>query len=228
MKHRDTDSSYHRYQGGKHKTSTTLLTRLKKDEALAWEQFMSLYSPLIRYWCRKAKDQLNRSERQDVLQEVLQKVHKSISRFDHENRQGRHFRAWLRKITENCMIDTLREKENRKDVSQLMSDTGHIKWPQKLFVETFEQEEPNERLILFKQVLKTIEANFSEKHRDVFNLLIVAEKDSVEVAEIMGMNAPAVRQIKSRILKRIREEYNTLGLGDELPTDNRSLLDRQS
>ena len=126
------------------------------------------------------------------------------------------------------MIDTLREKENRKDVSQLMSDTGHIKWPQKLFVETFEQEEPNERLILFKQVLKTIEANFSEKHRDVFNLLIVAEKDSVEVAEIMGMNAPAVRQIKSRILKRIREEYNTLGLGDELPTDNRSLLDRQS
>lgn len=214
----DSDSSLHRYHGNENKTSTTLLIRLKNGEAFAWERFVSLYSPLIRFWCRKSKNKLNRQERQDVLQEVLQKVHKSIDTFDHENRLGRHFRAWLRKITENHIIDTLREKDARKEVSQLMSDTGHIKWPQKRSGEDSElQEEPTERLLLLKQVLKTIETEFSEKHRDVFNLLIVAEKDSTEVAGIMGMNAPAVRKIKSRIIKRLREEYALLGLDDELP-----------
>lgn len=111
--YRDADSSHIRYRGGDNPTSTSLLIRLKNGESQAWGTFMELYTPLIRHWCRKAKDKLQRPDRQDILQEVLGKVSKSIDKFDHA-REGRFFRAWLRKITENTIIDHLNDRKRRK------------------------------------------------------------------------------------------------------------------
>ncbi len=214
----DSDSSHFKYKGGASKTSTTLLVRLKNGEEAAWERFAELYTPLIRWWCRKAKNQLSREERKDILQDVLQKVCKSIAQFDHETREGRHFRAWLRTITKNRIIDFLEHRAKRKDVSRLMSDTGHIKLPPLKPVDPLElEDEPSEKSILLNQMLETVRKEFSDKHWDVFTLLLVAGKDSTEVASIMGMTAPAVRKVKSRIVKRIREAYTALGLDDELP-----------
>ena len=189
---------------------------------------MALYVPLIQFWCRKAKDKLDRPDRQDILQEVLRKVHKSIGKFDHA-KEGRYFRAWLRKITENSMIDYLNEREKKKNVSQLFSDTGHIKGPIRpqtlpehaLFELT---EEPNEKIVLLKQVLKTIRSSFSEQSWDIFNLLVIAEKSSNEVAAQVDLKPDSVRKVRSRILKRIYQEYEKLGFGDELP-DNIAPLD---
>lgn len=222
-KHLDEDSSHFKYRGGDNPTSTSLLVRLKNGEPVAWENFMNLYVPLIQHWCRKAGDKLDRPDRQDILQEVLQKVHKSIGKFDH-TRQGRFFRAWLRKITENTIIDHLNEWKKKKGVSQLFSDTGHIKGvirpqhsPEHILFEL--TEEPNEKIVLLKQVLKTIRPCFSEQSWDIFNLLVIAEKPSAEVAAQMKLKPDSVRKVRSRILKRIYDEYEKLGLGDELPDD---------
>ncbi len=202
----DDDSSHFKYRGGDNPTSTSLLIRLKNGESLAWDTFMSLYVPLIQYWCRKVKDKLKRPDRQDILQEVLQKVGKSIGKFDHAG-ESRHFRAWLRRITENCIIDHLNEREKRKDVSQLFSDTGHIKGPiRPPTPDPFDfelTEEPSERIVLLRQILKMIRPDFSEKSWDIFNLLVNAEKPSSEVAAQMEMKPDSVRRTRTRILNRI-------------------------
>lgn len=219
---KDDDSSHFKFHGGDNPTSTSLLIRLKNGEPVAWENFMDLYVPLIQFWCRKAKDKLDRPDRQDILQEVLRKVHKSIGKFDHA-KEGRYFRAWLRKITENTIIDHLNEREKKKDISQLYSDTGHIKAPIRppepipSDIDFELTEEPNEKIVLLKQVLKTIRSSFSDQSWDVFNLLVIAEKPSIEVAAQMNLKPDSVRKVRSRILKRIYAEYEKLGLGDELP-----------
>ena len=120
-------------------------------------------------------------------------------------REGRSFRAWLRTITQNSIVDFLEKKERRRPVSLLMADTGNFK---EAFFKPFElpENEPEEKAILIRQVLKTLKSQFSDRDWDIVNLFVNAEKTSSEVAEIMGMNGETVRRIKNKILSRIRDE----------------------
>ena len=210
----DADSSHQQYLGPVATTSTSLIVQIRDGNSVAWNRFAKIYSPLIRHWCKKPGGKLTRTDRQDITQEVLVKVGKAISDFD-EHRAGRSLRAWLRTITQNTIADYLDKCEKRKGVSRLMSDTGHIKEPYNKPLEL--EEDPNEKTILMQQILKTVEPLFSKEHWEVIRLLVFAEKNSTEVAEIMDMTPAAVRKIKSRIVKRIREEYESLGIDDDLP-----------
>lgn len=115
----------------------------------------------------------------------------------------------------------MEEREARKNVSRLYSDTGHIKYPiQKPATPDFDapatEDDENEQRVLLKQIVKRIRGDFTEKSWDVFHLLIVAENTSSEVAETMQMKPAAVRQIRCRILRRLREEYAKFGLETDL------------
>ena len=204
------DSSYFAFQGnrnlGDNKTSTTFLVRLQDQESEAWKDFTEIYVPLIKFWCRRRKDVLSHAERQDILQEVLQSVSLSIKNFDH-TRAERSFRGWLRRITRNRICDHLREKVKDENVVRLAGDSDDLDIPM-----PSPEEEASERRVLLRQVLKRIRPEFREKSWEVFDLIIAAEKDSSEIAEMMETTPAAVRQIRSRILKRIREEYARLGI----------------
>ncbi len=226
-KRHDSDSSYFRYRGknGEEKTSASFLLRLQGHDSGAWKDFTELYVPLIRYWCRRRKSLLTRPERQDILQDVLQKLSVSIEKFDH-TRKERGFRGWLRRITENRINDFLREKAKSGDVSRLYSDPDHLSIlipapaPATLdFEDEIDSEqEAAEQHVVLKQILQRIKPEFREKAWDVFRLLCFAEKDSSEVAEIMEMTPDAVRKIRSRILKRLREEFAKLDFEMDWPS----------
>lgn len=220
----DDDSAHFRYRGKDkdNQTSTTFLARLQNRDSKAWNDFMWLYVPLIRYWCRLKKDVLSRPERQDISADVLQRVSTSIGKFD-LTREARSFRGWLRRITENRISDFLQERAKRKDIVCLSDVPEHLNIPnpvmemQDVDDELALEQEAEERFILLKQILNRIKPEFREKSWDVFHLILVAEKDSSEIAEMTGMTGPAIRQIRSRILKRIREEYAELGIEADLP-----------
>ena len=220
------DSSYFPFRGdpnkGDNKTSTTFLVRLQDRESGAWKDFTEFYVPLIKFWCRKRKCELTHAERQDILQEILKSVSSAIERFDH-TREERSFRGWLRRITKHRICDHLREKAKNEAVARLYSDPDHLNIPipcptiPELDDLADPEEEAGEQRVLLRQVLKRIRPEFREKSWEVFHLLFDAEKDSSEVAEMLNMKADAVRQIRSRILKRIREEYAKLGIETDPP-----------
>ena len=215
-KRKDTDSSDFPYQNGINPTSTTLLIRIQNGEAVAWSRFVELYTPLIRDWCKKPGGKLNRQDRQDATQEVFIRAARAIKEFD-IHREGRSFRAWLRVITTNVINDFLQRHEKRKDVDRLMSDSGPTKHS---YNRAFElSEDPTEKQRLLRQMLKFVKSQFSKRDWDILELLVNAGKNSTEVAEIMGVSGAVVRQVKSRILKRIREEYKALGIDGDLPED---------
>ena len=206
------DSSYFAFRGagspGEHKTSTTFLVRLQDQDPAAWREFTEIYAPLIKYWCRQRKDALTHAERQDILQEVLQSVSLSIKKFDH-TREERSFRGWLRRITKCRIGDFFREKAKDGQITRLAGDSDYWDIP---LDEIDPEEETGERRVVLRQVLKRIRPEFQEKTWEVFQLLFVAEKASAEVAEMMGMTGMAVRQVRSRILRRIQAEYARLGI----------------
>ena len=215
------DSSYFAFPGvqnqGEHKTSTTFLVRLQDKDSTAWKDFTEIYVPLIKFWCRQQKGDLAHAERQDILQEVLQSVSLSIKKFNY-TREERSFRGWLRRITRNQINDHFREKAKNENAARLSGDPEHwnISIPSPAAPELDDavdpEEEVSEQQVLLRQILKRIKPEFREKSWEVFDLIFASEKDSSEIAEMMEMTATAVRQLRSRILKRIREEYARLGI----------------
>src|SRR5690242_16758243 len=86
-------------------TSRSLLERVKADEAAAWERLVTLYAPLVFHWCRRWD--LREPDIADILQEVFQSVVVHVTSFRKE-RAGDSFRAWLRRITRNKVLDHFR------------------------------------------------------------------------------------------------------------------------
>src|SRR4051794_34873254 len=76
-------------------TSTSLLRRAVAREPDAWERIVTIYSPLVRHWCRQAG--IPDHDIQDVAQDVFAAVSASLATF-RADRPGTTFRAWMRGI----------------------------------------------------------------------------------------------------------------------------------
>lgn len=213
---RDEDSSRHRRKGNVGTTSVTLIARMQNEESDSWNQFMDLYTPLIRHWCNKPGGKLTRFDRQDITQTVLVKVNKTLKKAN-EKTKILSLRAWLRTVTKNAVADYFDANAKHMDVMPLASDTGSIKQRYVTEESSEPEDDTEEKLILLRQVLKRVEKKCKKEHLEIFHLLVVAEKTAVEIAKEKNLHPGTVRNIQRRMLKRIREEYATLGIEDELP-----------
>jgi RNA polymerase sigma-70 factor (ECF subfamily) len=90
-------------------TSVTLLGRLRRDpnDQAAWSQFVARYRPRILEWCRRW--QLQESDAQDVAQDVLLKLSRSMATFVYD--PSRSFRGWLKTITRHAWRDLVGERK---------------------------------------------------------------------------------------------------------------------
>ena len=68
-------------------TSLSLLNRLRSSpKSETWNRLVELYAPLIRAWLRKYDVQ--DSDADDLVQEVLLAVSKDLGKFDHGGQPG--------------------------------------------------------------------------------------------------------------------------------------------
>src|SRR4051812_708190 len=79
-------------------TPVTLLQRLRRpDNAVAWSQFVHLYSPILYGWARRAG--LSEVDAADLLQDVFTTLFQELPRFEYQ--PGKSFRGWMRTILLN-------------------------------------------------------------------------------------------------------------------------------
>ena len=77
-------------------TSISLLNRLQRtDDSEIWDRLVGLYASLLKTWLRKYDVQS--SDADDLVQEVLMAISKDVTTFDHNGRRGA-FRSWLKAI----------------------------------------------------------------------------------------------------------------------------------
>src|SRR5262245_58913611 len=88
-------------------TSSSLLDRVKADEAGAWDRLVVLYAPLLYHWCRRWK--LQDEDLADVFQEVFKTLVVHLAEF-RRDREGATFRGWLFTITRNKVLDHFRRR----------------------------------------------------------------------------------------------------------------------
>jgi len=190
-------------------TSRSLLERVKSDEAAAWERLVTLYAPLVFHWCRRYN--LGEADVADILQEVFQAVFLHLADFRKE-RQADTFRGWLRRITQNKILDHFRRLG--REPRGVGGSDAQARLTQLPFPQSSEEGSDGDQPVesdLFRRALDLIRQEFEERTWQAFWRTAVEGQSPREVAEALSMSAGAVRVAKCRVLHRLREE-----LGDAI------------
>lgn len=188
-------------------TSRSLLVRVRDNESEAWDRLVSLYAPLVYYWCRKTG--LSDDDIPDVVQEVFKAVATGIGRFRKERPQDT-FRGWLRTITRSKTADHFRRQQKQPQATggsvaqHLMSEH-----PDAINDEEESVDEPVYQS-LFLRALELIREDFKESTWQAFWLVVVDGKTPQEAGEELSMRPGTVRVAKSRVLNRLRQELGEL------------------
>jgi RNA polymerase sigma-70 factor (ECF subfamily) len=188
-------------RGGERTTSLSLLDRARNQDQEAWERLVYLYAPVVFHWCHLAGLDANTGD--DVWQDVLLTVSARLGSFD-RRREG-SFRSWLWSITRSRIVDLLRRLEPRGQGGTTALE----------FLERFQAPTPHDSAeaeseeidCLFRRALELIRRDFAETTWQAFRAYVLEGRTAVEVAAETGISANAVRLIKPRVLRRLREEF---------------------
>jgi RNA polymerase sigma-70 factor (ECF subfamily) len=186
-------------------TSTSLLRRAVAREADAWERIVIIYSPLVRHWCRQAG--IPDRDIPDLSQDVFAAVSKSLGRFQAE-RPGTTFRAWMRGIARHKLQHYYQDRgepaaggtDAQMRLQQIATPSNDLEI----------SEAPAEVAGVYHRAVNLVRGEFEERTWNAFWRVVIEDQSPTEVAEEMGITANAVRQAKSRVLRRLREEMGEL------------------
>jgi RNA polymerase sigma-70 factor (ECF subfamily) len=188
------------------KTPLSLLERARTNDIEAWRRILELYQPLVRLWCGRGG--LAGVDAEDVSQEVFAAVATGLASF-RRDRPGDTFRGWLRVITRNQVLLHFRRRQGRPQAeggSEALHHLQDVPDPNSLSVE----EENAEVSELYRRAVSQVRPEFEERTWQAFWLTAVEGRSPPALTEELGMSAAAIRQAKSRVLRRLREEMGEL------------------
>ncbi|MDP1560853.1 MAG: sigma-70 family RNA polymerase sigma factor [Pirellulaceae bacterium] len=179
----------------------TLVNLVKSDDQNAWQTLFAMYSPLVRYWTRRAK--IPQIDEDDVVQDVFRSVHAGISRFEKTEENG-SFRAWIWTITRNKIRDYFKTRANKVVASGGTSAFRMVNQaPAPESTEDFGEPSDDRGLVL--QALELVRHEVQEQTFDAFWRSTVDGINPLLVAEQLGISVDSVYQAKSRVLRRLRD-----------------------
>tara|TARA_R110002072_G_scaffold155657_2_gene306061 strand:+ start:107248 stop:107877 length:630 start_codon:yes stop_codon:yes gene_type:complete len=188
-------------------TSPSLIRRVADRDPEAWRRFTRLYGPLVFHWCRQQG--LSEHDAADVMQDVFVSVARAVAAY--EDRAGSRFRGWLWTITQNQIV-TFARKRARSGAP----DGGTQNWQQLLNVAESLSDDPDpftsqfELDALYRRGLELVRQEFRPRTWEIFWRNVVEDQPTDSVAAEFGVSSNSVRQTRSRVLRRIRQE-----LGDQ-------------
>lgn len=188
-------------------TSRTLIRQAKANDADAWRRLVHTYSRRIYRWCRHGG--LQPADASNVAQEVLRSVARKLPDFRHEHATDT-FRGWLRRITVNKINDHFRIESRQLAQPRGGTDAHrqlqHITLPP-AYEPTWETAKPSgPSRILDAAQLEKVRSQFSERDWKMFWRVAVDGQSAVEVGDEFGVTANTVRIVKTRLLKKLRDQ----------------------
>ena len=193
-------------------TSPSLLARVLERSPEAWAELVDLYSPLIANWCRRRG--LGHADAADVMQNVFMSVSRGLLGFRHGNRREGTFRAWLWAITHHRILDWYRSRgelpavggssNQRRCMEQ--SDEQEQRLAQDAEREDSEPTSQVDLDRLLNRALKQIESRVASQTWHAFWKCVIDGKPTDVVAAELRISPTSVRQARSRILRRLREQ----------------------
>ena len=194
-------------------TRSSLINRLKATiNGESWEVFFNTYWELI-YSVARRKG-LSEADSQDIVQETILKVHKSLERFQY-NRDRGSFKGWLRTITRSRLVEHYKKKQRQPPTQQPREDEDdplvNLADPQGPELDRIWSEEWSRSLI--QRSLTFLKQQVSLKQYQIFKSPCIDEWTVKEVCDALNVNAAQVYMAKQRVgkifavkLERLKQE----------------------
>jgi RNA polymerase sigma-70 factor (ECF subfamily) len=187
-------------------TPLSLLERVRANDPEAWRRLVELYRPLVLFWCRRGG--LRGPDAEDVAQEVFAGAATGLAGF-RRDRPGDTFRGWLRGITRNQVLLHFRRAQG-----QPRAEGGSDAWQQLQGVADPlagpADDEAAEVDHLYRRALEQVRSEFGAPIWEAFWQTAIEGSSPAALADELGMTPAAIRQAKSRVLRRLKQELGEL------------------
>lgn len=170
----------------------------------AWQRLAEIYGPLIYRWSRKAG--LAAEDAADVVQEVFHVVSQRLAEFRHTGAGA--FRAWLWSITRNKIGDCLRRLRDQPQAQGGTHAQEAIQQVADAVNGSTSDGSPAENTGLIHRMAESVRAEFEERTWQAFWRVVIDGQSPMHVAQDLGMTLHAVYKAKSRVLGRLRQEFD--------------------
>jgi RNA polymerase sigma-70 factor (ECF subfamily) len=179
-------------------TRPSLLLRIRDGaNREAWQQFVSLYAPLVYQFGRKRG--LQDADAADLTQLVFGEVARTINRLDYDPDRG-SFRGWLLAVTRNQMYKLLSRgrRDQRHKGGDLLDDVAAKDVDQAIWDEEYPRR-------LFRWATQRVRREFEDGTWQAFWRTAVDGRSAKEVGDALQMSVGAVYTAKSRVVSRLRK-----------------------
>jgi RNA polymerase sigma-70 factor (ECF subfamily) len=196
-------------------TRRSLLTRLKNwNDHGGWQRFFDTYWRLI--YSAAIKSGLSDTEAQDVVQETVLSVSKSMRRAPYQADRG-SFKNWLLRVTRWQVNRQLRKKyqdarlpkhQPRTTTSTRTGTAERVAAPTNVSFEQLWDEEWEQNLL--DRALQHVRAVVDARQYQLFDLYVLKEWPVARVSQALQVNPARVYLAKHRVGRLIKKEISRL------------------
>lgn len=189
-------------------TRQTLLLKIRDQyDDSAWEEFIKFYRPYIYRVIQNL--QVNTSDREDVIQEVMLIAWKKLPEFEYDNSKGR-FRSWLCTVARRTFI----AMEDKKRKGEVFEDSLiNEQLTQGIDCEIEELSRKEWQRHVAEMAWQNVSKKFDTQVTEAFKRLASGEKGE-DVAQELGLSQNSVYVYKKRVQAALQKEIAYLD--DEL------------
>ena len=203
-----TDGPVPHFEGSDNSVSTSVLERAKLGDQDAFRMISQLYAGLVYHWIRKKG--LSPQHAEDVSQQVFMAVIHNLKTFQ-RTKPADSFRAWIRTITRSKIVDHIRKNAGLEIAfggDKSLNEVATIEYDEE------DKEDDRDTAILYQKAVQFVKGEFADKDCRAFLMLVVDGIPAKDVAQILAISVNSVYIAKSRILKRLQDEFADLIDGD--------------
>lgn len=189
-------------------TRSGLLRRVKDwNDQTAWQEFYTLYRPLILRFARKQG--LSQTEAEDLAQDTLLAVAKAIRTFQYDRTRS-SFKNWLFRLARNRLVGQFRRRPKGLELaSGLLDGAGPSATAEpgsELAGPAVEGVWEAEWAECVRQLaLERLKGQVKLKHFQIFYLVGVKGQPAGQVARALGVSRAAVYVVRHRLASRFEK-----------------------
>ena len=189
-------------------TQISLILRLRdKSDADAWEQFVSIYRPLI--WNVAKRLGMSDEDANDACQNTLLRLSQVVHQWS-PNERNSNFRGWLYRVARNCMLREF-EKDKLRFVNTVSEDG-------KQYLDQLAEDSPEGdsrfqlelRRQIFSVAVEAVQPSVKPIYWEAFRLSYIEDHGINRTAEQLGISIDTVYVARHRVLNQIRQQVKRM------------------
>lgn len=186
-------------------TRMTFIMRLKdRSNSIGWNEFQDRYGELLYRYARSVG--ASHADAEDSVQEVVLYLFKAMDGFEYDARKGR-FRSYLR----SSIIRALARRGKRESKQPSPVDPKNFDFvAAKTEAGTDGKWDREWQMHRLRWALRSVVGEFEESTMKAFELHVLAGLSAEETAVEAGISKASVYQSKSRVLKRVRAQLQSM------------------